>query len=80
MGIEASISEATGKVNSHAPVVGSPEESDGVIVPEKLANNGSIFPGGADGGKAPDLEEVSKSRQAPGTDPTSPVDRHMLAT
>ena len=37
---EASISEATGKVSSHTPVVGSPEESDGVIVPEKLANNG----------------------------------------
>ena len=44
MGIEASISEATGKVNSHTPVVGSPEESDGVIVPGKLANNGRIFP------------------------------------
>ncbi len=44
MEIEASISEATGKVESHTPVVGSPEESDGVIVPGKLANNGIVSP------------------------------------
>ncbi len=44
MGIEASISEATGKVSSHTPVVSSPEESDGVIVPEKSANKGKAIP------------------------------------
>jgi len=58
MGIEASISEATGKVNSHAPVVGSTEESDGVIVPEKLANNGSIFP-------AEPMEECPPTKRKP---------------
>ncbi len=41
-GIEAATSEATGKVSSHTPVVISPEESDGNIVPGKLANNGTI--------------------------------------
>jgi RNA-directed DNA polymerase len=44
MEIEASMSEATGKVNSHTPVVGSPEESDGVIVPKKSANKRMAIP------------------------------------
>ncbi len=42
MDSEATMPEATGKVNSRNPVVGSPEESDGVIGPEKLANNGIV--------------------------------------
>ena len=41
---EAFISEATGKANRHTPVVSSTEESDGVIVPEKLANKGMAVP------------------------------------
>ena len=40
-GAEASMAEATGKVNSRDPVASSPEESDGVIVPEKSANKGA---------------------------------------
>ncbi len=40
-GREAAIAEATGKVDSHTPVVDSPEESDSGIVPEKPANKGS---------------------------------------
>lgn len=44
MEIEASMSEATGKVNSHTPVVGSLEESDGVILPEKSANKRMAIP------------------------------------
>ena len=44
MEIEASTTEATGTVDSHTPVVGSPEESDGVIVPGKLANKGMAIP------------------------------------
>ena len=43
-GTEASTAEATGKVSSRNPVVGSPEESDSNIVPEKLANNGAVVP------------------------------------
>ena len=43
-GREAAMTEATGKVNSRTPVVGSPEESDGVIVPEKSANKGATVP------------------------------------
>ena len=43
MGIEASISETTGTVSSHTPAVSSPEESDGVIVPGKLANKGMLI-------------------------------------
>jgi len=37
---EENISEATGKGETRNPVAGSPEESDGNIVPEKSANNG----------------------------------------
>jgi hypothetical protein len=40
MGIEASISEATGKANRIRLLSVSPEESDGVVVPEKSANKG----------------------------------------
>ncbi len=43
-GTEAATTEATGKVSSHTPVVVSPEESDGNIVPGKLANNGTLVP------------------------------------
>lgn len=41
---EVAMTEATGKVKSHTPVVGSPEESDGNIVPEKSANKGVVPP------------------------------------
>lgn len=44
MGNEAAMTEATGTVNSHTPVVTSPEESDGVIVPGKSANKGMAIP------------------------------------
>jgi hypothetical protein len=36
-GIEAAVTEATGKVNSCNPGVKSPEESDGNIVPENVS-------------------------------------------
>jgi RNA-directed DNA polymerase len=38
------MTETTGKVGSRNPVVQSPEESDSVIVPEKLANKGEATP------------------------------------
>ncbi len=41
MNEKQNMTEATGKVNSRNPVVISTEESDGNIVPEKLANNGA---------------------------------------
>jgi hypothetical protein len=44
MELEASITETVEKVNSRTPVVSSSEESDGVIVPEKLANKGTAVP------------------------------------
>ncbi len=40
-GIEVATSEATGKVSNRTPVVASPEESDGNILPGKSANNGA---------------------------------------
>jgi len=41
-GTEAATTEATGKASSHTPVVVSPVESVGNIVPGKLANNGTL--------------------------------------
>jgi len=41
---EAFSSEAAGKANRQTPVVSSAEESDGVVVPEKLANKGMAVP------------------------------------
>ena len=41
MEIEASITEEAEKVNSRRSAASSSEESDGVIVPEKLANKGA---------------------------------------
>ena len=38
----AATAEATGKASSRKPVVGSPEESDGNIVPGKSANKVSV--------------------------------------
>ncbi len=52
-GIEAATSEATGKVSSHTPVVISPEESDGNIVPGKLENNGTVVPAELMEGRTP---------------------------
>jgi RNA-directed DNA polymerase len=53
MEVEATMPEATGTVNSHKPVVSSPEESDGVIVPEKLANKGVTAPAEQVEGRTP---------------------------
>jgi RNA-directed DNA polymerase len=53
MGSEASITEATGKVSSRNPVAGSSEESDGNVVPEKLANKGTAVPAESMEGRAP---------------------------
>jgi hypothetical protein len=50
---EAPIAEATGKVKSRNPVVGSPEESDGNKVPEKSANKGAAVPAESMEGRAP---------------------------
>ncbi len=50
---EAPNADATGKVNSCNPVVSSPEESDGNIVPEKSANKGVATPAESMEGRAP---------------------------
>ncbi len=50
---EARMAEATGKVNSRNPVVSSPEESDGNIVPEKSANKGVATPAESMEGRTP---------------------------
>ncbi len=52
-GSETAMTEATGKVSSRKPVVGSPEESDGVIVPEKSANKGTAVPAESMEGRTP---------------------------
>ena len=50
---EAPMAEATGKVNSRNPVVSSPEESDGNIVPEKSVNKGATIPAESMEGREP---------------------------
>jgi hypothetical protein len=50
---EAAIAVAVGKVNSRNPTARSPEESDGNVVPEKLANKGSTSPAESMEGRAP---------------------------
>ncbi len=52
-GIEVATSEATGKVSNHKPVVNSPEESGGNIVPGKSTNNGSVVPAESMEGRTP---------------------------
>ena len=52
-GVKATVAEITGKVSSRNPVIGSPEESDGVVVPEKSANNGTVFPAESMEGRTP---------------------------
>ena len=52
-GAEAAMTEATGKVSSHNPAAGSPEESDGNVVPEKSANKGVTTPAESMEGRAP---------------------------
>ena len=52
-GGEAATAGATGKVSSRNPVVTSPEESDGNVVPEKLANKGVATPAESIEGRAP---------------------------
>ena len=51
--MKATVAEITGKVSSRNPVVCSPEESDGNIVPEKSANNGKAFPAESMEGRTP---------------------------
>ncbi len=50
---EAASAETTGKVSSRTPVVGSPEESDGNIVPEKSTNKGTAVPAESMEGRTP---------------------------
>lgn len=45
--------ECKGKANRHTPLDRAPEESDGVIVPEKLANNGRQCPAEPMEGRTP---------------------------
>jgi len=52
-GGEACQAETAGKVKSCTPVVSSPEESDGNIVPEKLANKGAAIPAESMEGRKP---------------------------
>lgn len=52
-GGKAAMTEATGKVNSHTPVVRSPEESDGNIVPAKSVNKGAAVPAESMEGRTP---------------------------
>lgn len=52
-GGEAPSAEAAGKVIDQRPVAGSPEKSDGNIVPEKLANNGEESPAEPMEGRTP---------------------------
>ena len=52
-GSEAAMTEATGKGSSRTPVAGSPEESDGNIVPEKSANKGTAVPAESMEGRTP---------------------------
>jgi len=58
MELEASIAEVAEKVSSRTPVVSSSEESDGVIVPEKLANKGTAVP-------AESMEESTPTKRNP---------------
>ena len=54
MGIdEAARAGAAGKVSSCNPAVGSPEESDGNMVPKKLANKGTAVPAESMEGRTP---------------------------
>lgn len=66
MGSEAAMTEATGTVSSHKPVVTSPEESDGNVVPEKWANNGVATPAESMEGRTP-TERNSEQEAAPRT-------------
>jgi len=52
-GREAAMTEARGKASSRNPGVKSPEESDGNMVPEKLANKGEATPAESMEGKTP---------------------------
>ena len=64
-GTEASMTEAIGKVSSRTPVVVSPEESGGNIVPEKSVNNETAVSAESMKGRAPtkrNLEQEAASR------------------
>ena len=58
-----------GKASRRNPSDRAPEESDGVIVPGKLANNGRQLPGGVNGGKDADQEEPAKGCHEPDSRP-----------
>ena len=52
-GFETAMTEAMGKVNNRIPMAGSPEESDGNIVPEKSANKGMAISAELTEGRTP---------------------------
>ena len=58
--MKAAMTETTGKVSSHNPVVNSPEESDGNIVPEKPANKGETTPADLVEGRTPTERNLGK--------------------
>ncbi len=64
--MKATATEIAGKVNSHNLAVGSPEESDGNIRPEKSANNGTAFLAESMEGRTP-AERNSVQEAAPRT-------------
>ncbi len=72
-GAEAATTEATGKVSSHTPVVVSPEESDGNIVPGKLANNGMVIP-------AESMEERTPAKRNLGQEAASRIQSRIVAS
>jgi hypothetical protein len=72
-GTEAATSEATGKVSSRTPVVVSSEESDGNIVPGKLANNGTVVP-------AESMEERTPAKRNPGQEAASRIQSRIVAS
>ena len=65
---EASLTGASRKVNGHNLDVGSPEESDGVIVPVKSANKGTVVPAESMEGRTPTkrnpVQEAVNRRQS----------------
>src|SRR5690625_1023779 len=60
---ETSYAGAAGKVSSHNPVVSSPEESDGNIVPEKSANKGTAFPAESMEGRTPAERKTDRNAE-----------------
>ncbi|MCP5004859.1 MAG: hypothetical protein GY941_13090 [Planctomycetes bacterium] len=70
---EAATSETTGKVNSRTPVVISPEESDGNILPGMLANNGTLVP-------AESMEERTPAKRNSEHETANRIQSRIVAT